>query len=567
MPAVPEPHRKTRASKSDARMTRKEKRVFDKGESLLYSPNKKSKSKKKRPPPIPDEVPAFEAIMADGYTIDEIISKSPITIPSIAKEALFKIRTNGQTNVLSLAWVLSQHLYGNSSQSESIRDIISLRVPKKKPSKLKNNFDSKEYLVAVAELYKDIRFILFREQISTTEYDISYYGKDKTKENNIIFIHEGYESRKDSGLELMIPKLKRNIPVSNGDKDECDTNDPNQEFEIESIVSHSNSPEFRYYSKTKFLVKWKSYPDKCNTLEPWNTVLHTNPLQKYIKILYKKFPENKHLARAQKAIDAYLVKNVVRNTRSGIGRNSPFPERDLTPRSAEKQKPVKRKPPKLTMKRNKKNKTGKKITFIGEEDLEGKGGVYAFLPFDDLDAKEKGIFKLGMTTNFKRREEQFHSYFPEGVYFINFLAEPDIPEWNAAKIAQWVEQYNTGKPANKQKKQPSKEDMQSDFYKKVESYIFKYVETHKGTRIYSNTRVKNVNAEKQGATEWFYTTEDVIHDAFQSAHEHFKGGTLKTYYLEGLNPETGEMVASIHDMAKARMQQVPNYTGKIIYRI
>ena len=453
---------------------------------------------------------------------------------------------------------------------ESIYDLIQRGMPKRK-AKAKANlqnieddvlFDSHAYLLTTMKLYTDVRIILFHQKVSnTSDYYLRYYGKTSVDEKNIIFIHHGY----NAGVALMIPKLRERIKIR--DDDICDINDPSKEFTVKSILDYSGKPEFKSYTRTKFLVEWKGYPEACNTWEPWQSVVHSNVMKKYIESLIKESKDNKHLQLAKQAIIRYKEKHktvpppAYRGTRSRANR-----EESPIVIVAEGEKPKRRKPIKVTIKKTKKNNTGKKITFTGEEGMEGKGGVYAFLPFDDLDAKEKGVFKLGMTTNFKRREEQFHTYFPEGVYFINFLAEPDLPEWDKAKNVRWAEQYNKNKPLNKQKQTPSKEDKQSDFYKKVEAYIFKYVETHKGNRIYSTTRVKNPNTDKLGATEWFYTTEDVIHEAFDNAHQHFKGGILKTYYLEGLDPETGKMI-SIHDTARERLQEHPNYTGKIVYRI
>lgn len=83
---------------------------------------------------------------------------------------------------------------------------------------------------------------------------------------------------------------------------------------------------------------------------------------------------------------------------------------------------------------------------------------------------------------------------------------------------------------------------------------------YKGQRIYSTTRVRNVNESKEGGIEWVYGDEDLFYDAFYEAREKF-GGELKQHYLEGIDPNIGKVVESINELAEERMKQLPNYTG------
>ncbi len=46
--------------------------------------------------------------------------------------------------------------------------------------------------------------------------------------------------------------------------------------------------------------------------------------------------------------------------------------------------------------------------------------------------------------------------------------------------------------------------------------------------------------KKEGETEWIYTNEDIIHNVFLDAKAKF-GGTTKLFYLEGLDPDTGNL--------------------------
>ena len=65
----------------------------------------------------------------------------------------------------------------------------------------------------------------------------------------------------------------------------------------------------------------------------------------------------------------------------------------------------------------------------------------------------------------------------------------------------------------------------------------------------------------------FYTNEDSIHEAFESAHQTFPGGQLQHFYLSGLDPDTNQLVPSINELAKQRLKDAPNYTGKVIFRL
>jgi hypothetical protein len=183
----------------------------------------------------------------------------------------------------------------------------------------------------------------------------------------------------------------------------------------------------------------------------------------------------------------------------------------------------------------------KKKTVVRDElELKG-GGLYAFMPFERLDKQKKAIFKVGMAINFNSRTEQYHTYFPLGVYMVAFLENPPVPR----------------------KTRTQEERTKKSHYLKIEKFILDYLDTNGGKRIYSTTRVKNPNLNKEGETEWIYTNEDLIHTAFTEASKKF-GGNLKLYYLEGIDPATNKF-ASINEIAKANEKATPNYTGKIIY--
>ena len=50
-------------------------------------------------------------------------------------------------------------------------------------------------------------------------------------------------------------------------------------------------------------------------------------------------------------------------------------------------------------------------------------GIYCFFPFDKLEADNKGVFKIGNTTQtFQQRLQQYHTYFVNGVYVLFFIS-------------------------------------------------------------------------------------------------------------------------------------------------
>lgn len=173
--------------------------------------------------------------------------------------------------------------------------------------------------------------------------------------------------------------------------------------------------------------------------------------------------------------------------------------------------------------------------------ITGKG-LYAIMPFEKLDRKKKAVFKIGQTTSFRNRFDQYHTYFPKGVYYVAFLQNPPIP-----------------KPT---RRNPDETPTVSQLLK-IEKFILNRIEDLGGEPIYSTTRVQNQNQDKEGKTEWIYTNEQSVHIAFQDAHKKF-GGQLHLFYLEGFDPLTQEF-SSIND--NKNETQKPNYIGQIVYHL
>ena len=190
-------------------------------------------------------------------------------------------------------------------------------------------------------------------------------------------------------------------------------------------------------------------------------------------------------------------------------------------------------------------RTGKKVTVVRDELGMKGGGLYCYMPFDRLDRFKKAVFKIGLAINFNSRTEQYHTYFPNGVYMVAFLENPPVK-------TKALRSDNGKTPKNKK-----------SHYITIENFILNYITVHGGKRIYSTTRVKNPNEKNEGETEWEYTDESLIHQAFQEAQRIY-GGKLNLYYLEGLDPLTNQFT-SINQIATKMEQNKPNYVGKIIF--
>jgi hypothetical protein len=62
-----------------------------------------------------------------------------------------------------------------------------------------------------------------------------------------------------------------------------------------------------------------------------------------------------------------------------------------------------------------------KYTVIRDELKLTGGGLYCFMPFAKLDRHKKAVFKIGLALDLSNRTENYHTYFPNGVYMVAFL--------------------------------------------------------------------------------------------------------------------------------------------------
>lgn len=158
--------------------------------------------------------------------------------------------------------------------------------------------------------------------------------------------------------------------------------------------------------------------------------------------------------------------------------------------------------------------------------IKGKSGVYAFLPYEQLDRQKKAVFKVGMTSrDFADRIEEYHTYYPLGVYMCLFLT------------------FQGMKPV------PKKD--QRKHFEKIEQDVFTAIQKHKGKRLKFPSRPGK--KWDYNDAEWVYATYDQIRQAFEDVQEEYKG-ELFEYNLDGINAEY-----------RKNMRNVPKYEAKIVY--
>ena len=317
----------------------------------------------------------------------------------------------------------------------------------------------------------------------------------------------------------------------------------NDEFDIEKILNHKNL--MKLSDGAEFNVKWTGYTDEFNTMEPWDGLLDTEALDVYIKKLGSRVHGAK---KAKEELDM-----IVTNPKK-YGVHVPDPRYNGRRHGR----------PYLWTKPLKKNFTGKKMKVaVDILNLKGKGGCYCFMPYENIDDNDKALFKIGMTLDFSSRLDEYHTYFPEGVYHVAFLIDPKVEEWSAEKKEEWRINANL----KKYTKKDVMKAMRTQKYKEIEKFLFTHVSKNDGRRLYSTVNVRNPDPiTRKGATEWFYTDVGLIHEAFTNAEKEYGGETL-LYHFSGLDPDTGELIESINDLAEKRRKSFPNFSGNVLFNV
>jgi T5orf172 domain len=154
--------------------------------------------------------------------------------------------------------------------------------------------------------------------------------------------------------------------------------------------------------------------------------------------------------------------------------------------------------------------------------LKGRSGVYSMLPYERLDENKSAVFKVGRTSqDLASRIENYHTYYPLGLYITFFLAYPRLKKGqDRGKLHRDMEKSLIdclkGRPATKNLVYPS--------------------------------RLKK--------SEWFYTCVKDLQTAFRQVQAEY-GGLLHEFHLDGINKRFE------NDMKKTRNL----YLGEIIYKL
>ena len=141
----------------------------------------------------------------------------------------------------------------------------------------------------------------------------------------------------------------------------------------------------------------------------------------------------------------------------------------------------------------------KRVTGLDMLGIE-KSGVYCIMPFSSLDTNNKGVFKIGISCGdsfYNRLELQYHTYFPMGFYYSNFLEAPTRLRKKRSNLV---------------------------YYREIEKYIFDNIENE--IKIKSNARV---NMDKE--TEWVYCNSEDLERVFNKAEKKY-GGIVHNYNID-----------------------------------
>ena len=165
----------------------------------------------------------------------------------------------------------------------------------------------------------------------------------------------------------------------------------------------------------------------------------------------------------------------------------------------------------------------KKYNIANDElDLRGKNGLYCFLPYEKL-VDGKAVFKCGMTTQeYASRIENYHTYYPMGLYLCFFLTPPP----------------------------PKKGEDEIITIRKMEKDLFSAIIEEEGKMLKFETRPKG-----DFKSEWFYASFKQLDDAFESVRRKYKDSKLERYNNKNINKIGERNLSSKKD----------KYVGEIVY--
>jgi hypothetical protein len=153
--------------------------------------------------------------------------------------------------------------------------------------------------------------------------------------------------------------------------------------------------------------------------------------------------------------------------------------------------------------------------------LKGRNGLYCLLPYEKLDTKKKAIFKVGRTSqDLASRIENYHTYFPLGLYICFFLAYPRL------KRGQDRGELHRGME---------------------KSLIVNLKET--------NAKMLLFPSRPSQKSEWFYTNFNDLQTAFRQVQVEY-GGVLHEFSLDEIN-----------ENYKTIMKTKKKYVGEIVFKV
>lgn len=170
-----------------------------------------------------------------------------------------------------------------------------------------------------------------------------------------------------------------------------------------------------------------------------------------------------------------------------------------------------------------------------------EGGLYAILQYDDLDKNGFSVFKLGLTINYQKRIDSYHTTGGNlGSYIIALLSEIPTPKiTRGTKITHKMQLL------------------------RAEKYLFAQMVKNGARRIHSNTHIVGFNdAAGGGETEQFFCDQKMIEQSMVATRKEY-GGVLHLYDLNGYDEATGKQV----NFAKQSRDIIKSafYVGKVAF--
>jgi T5orf172 domain len=153
--------------------------------------------------------------------------------------------------------------------------------------------------------------------------------------------------------------------------------------------------------------------------------------------------------------------------------------------------------------------------------LKGRSGLYALLPYERLDENKSAVFKVGRTSqDLASRIENYHTYYPLGLYITFFLAYPRL------------------------KKGQDRGKLHRDMERQLMDNL-------------KDTNAKNlIYPSRLKKSEWYYTCVKDLQTAFRQVQAEY-GGLLHEFHLDGINKRYDNDVKKIRN----------KYVGEIIYKL